>query len=673
VPNLSLADWCMRCLNIRILPRDASSGEEQQVERDRLPETGVTAQPADTQPMRIARSEAPISAEGSSRAVSVQEPSIAANLDPQPGRSSDEAEAEPPQPGEDEIVEAVRRTESWIEIGNVSATLDLRGLAVQGWLHNLPPQLEAVILDRCGLQGRLDHLPLGLRQLDVPKNVLTDLEVPQALERLTISDNQLSRLPELPETLVYLDARANPLTDIPDHWPPSLAELRLAADEAQGFGQLRSLGALPRELKLLDASRQPLERLPDDLPHGLTELFVQGCGLTSLPQLPPHLLMIDLTNNRLTDIPLHLLELSPDCEIFLHGNPLSQQAADDLWDVTNDPAYSGPQIHFDWDADSEASVGSWSFDEDEPQGPRSFQQAVTDWLGDDSETTQMWDDLADETGAADFARFLDRLRQTVNSGDPAFLDSVVNWLREVATNPRLRVHSFLVASDAATTCEDRVLLTWNAMQTARLTTHVENGVYDKRLPELIPLARGMFRLTALEKIAREKAREMQAARPLDDDEVDEIEVYLAFQVQLREQLELPLATRTMAFFRVSGVTDDELQAAARRVLIEEDAQFVDFLSTGWQPWEAVVQRLDEAAYVDAQEQLIEALDGEFRERLERRLAEANLSGDADAERAAGAQVSAELANEIKGRLTRKVLANSGLESLLDPPPARGAD
>jgi hypothetical protein len=113
MPNLSIADWCMRCLNIRILPRDASSGEEQQVERDRLPETGVTAQPADTQPMRIARSEAPISAEGSSRAVSVQEPSIAANLDPQPGRSSDEAEAEPPQPGEDAIVEAEVAPENW--------------------------------------------------------------------------------------------------------------------------------------------------------------------------------------------------------------------------------------------------------------------------------------------------------------------------------------------------------------------------------------------------------------------------------------------------------------------------------------------------------------------------------------------------------------------------------
>jgi hypothetical protein len=260
------------------------------------------------------------------------------------------------------------------------------------------------------------------------------------------------------------------------------------------------------------------------------------------------------------------------------------------------------------------------------------------------------------------------MRQTVNFTDQAFRESVAEWLGQVAAEPRLRELSFLVAAGAATTCEDRVTLTWNAMQTARLTTDVEKGEYDRRLPELIPLARSMFRLNALEKIARQKAKALEDALPPNSThEVDEIEVYLALQVKLREQLALPFATQDMRWFKFAELTPEDLQAAEKQVLAEEAEQFVDFLSTEWQPWEAVVQQLDKAAHQDTQDELIDALDGEFQIRLERRLAQENLSGDPDAERIAGAQITAELAREIKGRLTHKVLADRGLAGLLDPP------
>jgi hypothetical protein len=302
-------------------------------------------------------------------------------------------------------------------------------------------------------------------------------------------------------------------------------------------------------------------------------------------------------------------------------------------------------------------------DEGEAQtAARPLNEAVADWLGDDdTEAVAAWQGFAEEDGAPEYARFLDRLRGTVSYANPEFQQAVVEDLRQAAARPGLRQKYFQQAFGATETCEDRVTLTWNGMQTARLTDDVEDGAYDDRLDELVLEARHLFRLDALDRIAREKVESLHF--------VDEIEVYLAYQVKLRERLDLQLVAPDMRYFGVSHVTEDDLDAAEARVRTGEAAEFADYLATRWQPWETVVSRIDPEAYEAMQERLVEAMGEAFQTRLTQRLAAESLTGDADAERELGAQVRDELAREIKGELMRQVLRDKGLVGLLDAPAA----
>lgn len=267
-------------------------------------------------------------------------------------------------------------------------------------------------------------------------------------------------------------------------------------------------------------------------------------------------------------------------------------------------------------------------------------------------TSRLWAGFAAEPGATAFARFLNRLRDTVNFSNPQFQRGVVRWLSHLEANPRLRSETFALSEGATATCEDRVSHTFNAMRQLHLASDVARGTFDQRLPQLLNVARGMFRLDQLEIIAREHA----AATP----GVDQIEVYLAYQVMLRQRLALPLDTADMRYAGLSGVTSAHLDRAQARVLDAERRGFANYLSSDWQPWQAVLQRLAPEQHAQAQGELIDAMGDEFSNRLTARLHEAGLENDSDAQRIVGPQVQAEIAHEINGRVTRDFLASRGL-------------
>ncbi|MGN8544616.1 NEL-type E3 ubiquitin ligase domain-containing protein [Bradyrhizobium sp. 13971] len=60
--------------------------------------------------------------------------------------------------------------------------------------------------------------------------------------------------------------------------------------------------------------------------------------------------------------------------------------------------------------------------------------------------------------------------------------------------------------------------------------------------------------------------------------VDEIEVYLAYQVKLRDRLDLQLIAPDMRFYEVSYVTEHDLTAAETQVRNQEEAGFADYLA-----------------------------------------------------------------------------------------------
>ncbi|WFU54603.1 NEL-type E3 ubiquitin ligase domain-containing protein [Bradyrhizobium pachyrhizi] len=495
--------------------------------------------------------------------------------------------------------QAVRQIRAWRESADVSVPLplNLSSLSLTTLPTALPPHLQQLDVSR----NRLTHLPAAL---------------PAELWDLNADENLLTSLPEsLPAGLQQLHLNSNRLTHLPDTLPPRLLRLY--------------------------ASGNRLTNVPDTLPPGLLRLYVSNNQLASLPGvLPAGLRQLGVAGNRLTSLPETLLsQLGSACRVELAGNPLSERVRTSLATALNAPGYSGPRVFFSMDEGTASA----------PACPLS--EVVADWT--ESEPAFSWQNFAGEAGASEYAVFLDRLRKTVSYANPEFRKLVADDLRQAAIRPGLRQQYFQLAFGASETCEDRITLTWNSMQTARVNADVEEGAYDNRLGELVDQARVLFRLGALERIARQKVGSLQF--------VDEIEVYLAYQVKLRERLDLRLIAPEMRFFKVSYVTEEDLAVAETLVRNEEATGFADHLATRWQPWETVVSRIAPEAHAQMQDRLIEAMDEDFQSRLAQRLADHDLTGDSDAELRLGAKIRDEIACEIKSALMHQVLADHGLE------------
>jgi len=295
----------------------------------------------------------------------------------------------------------------------------------------------------------------------------------------------------------------------------------------------------------------------------------------------------------------------------------------------------------------------------------SLNRAVAAWLPPHTNmasSSNSWNTFGSEPGAAQFAQFLNRLRETVNANDPAFQRSVARWLTQLEADPSLRESTFATSVGATESCEDRISLTYNTMRKLSMAAEVSSGKYDQRLPELLTLARGMFRLEQLEHIARETTAELVQAR--GGHPVDEIEVYLGYQVMLRDPLALPVETSSMAFFRCSGLTQQHLYQAQARVQQAERTEFANYLSTNFTPWREVIQRLAPQLHEQAQDQLIEAMGDEFNRRLDQQLKALRLLNDPDAEREIGVQVLKQIEQEVYGQLTLDFLASQRMLNLL---------
>ncbi|WP_245476710.1 NEL-type E3 ubiquitin ligase domain-containing protein [Bradyrhizobium sp. Leo170] len=340
----------------------------------------------------------------------------------------------------------------------------------------------------------------------------------------------------------------------------------------------------------------------------------------------------------MTSLPETLLtQLGSGRLVDLDDNPLPARVRTNLTAATKAEGYAGPNVFFS-DPDETAQDRA-----------RPLAEAVADWL-DEPDAAAIWRSFADEPGAEEYSRFLDRLRDTVNYD--AFRQAVAEDLRQAPGRPTLREQYFQAAVAANESCEDRIKLNWNGMHTARVNADVLGGAYNEHLDKLLQQGRFMFRVVALEGIAREKVTSL----PL----VDEIEVYLAYQAKLREPLELGHIAPDMRFVGVSYVTEDDLAAAKTSVRNQEAAEFADFLATRWQPWDTLVSRIAPEAYT--------AMEGRMGEELESRLAQrlADHQPTSDAEPPLRARIRNEIVREIKGELMQKVLAEHGLERLLLP-------
>ncbi|EBY0912900.1 SPI-2 type III secretion system effector E3 ubiquitin transferase SspH2, partial [Salmonella enterica subsp. enterica serovar Bispebjerg] len=494
---------------------------------------------------------------------------------------------------------------------------ELRTLEVSGNQLTSLPVLPPGLLELSIFSNPLTHLPAlpsGLCKLWIFGNQLTSLPVlPPGLQELSVSDNQLASLPALPSELCKLWAYNNQLTSLPT-LPSGLQELSVSDN------QLASLPTLPSELYKLWAYNNRLTSLPA-LPSGLKELIVSGNRLTSLPMLPSGLLSLSVYRNQLTRLPESLIHLSSETTVNLEGNPLSERTLQALREITSAPGYSGPIIRFDM---AGASA---------PRETRALHLAAADWLvparKGEPAPADRWHMFGQEDNADAFSLFLDRLSETENFiKDAGFKAQISSWLAQLAEDEALRANTFAMATEATSSCEDRVTFFLHQMKNVQLVHNAEKGQYDNDLAALVATGREMFRLGKLEQIAREKVRTLAL--------VDEIEVWLAYQNKLKKSLGLTSVTSEMRFFDVSGVTVTDLQDAELQVKAAEKSEFREWILQ-WGPLHRVLERKAPERVNALREKQISDYEETYRMLSDTELRPSGLVGNTDAERTIGAR------------------------------------
>ncbi|EPR2277008.1 SPI-2 type III secretion system effector E3 ubiquitin transferase SspH2 [Salmonella enterica subsp. enterica serovar Newport] len=514
---------------------------------------------------------------------------------------------------------------------------ELRTLEVSGNQLTSLPVLPPGLLELSIFSNPLTHLPAlpsGLCKLWIFGNQLTSLPVlPPGLQELSVSDNQLASLPALPSELCKLWAYNNQLTSLPT-LPSGLQELSVSDNQLASLptlpselyklwaynNRLTSLPALPSGLKELIVSGNRLTSLPV-LPSELKELMVSGNRLTSLPMLPSGLLSLSVYRNQLTRLPESLIHLSSETTVNLEGNPLSERTLQALREITSAPGYSGPIIQFDM---AGASA---------PRETRALHLAAADWLvparAGEPAPADRWHMFGQEDNADAFSLFLDRLSETENFiKDAGFKAQISSWLAQLAEDEALRANTFAMATEATSSCEDRVTFFLHQMKNVQLVHNAEKGQYDNDLAALVATGREMFRLGKLEQIAREKVRTLAL--------VDEIEVWLAYQNKLKKSLGLTSVTAEMRFFDVSGVTVTDLQDAELQVKAAEKSEFREWILQ-WGPLHRVLERKAPERVNALREKQISDYEETYRMLSDTELRPSGLVGNTDAERTIGAR------------------------------------
>ncbi|ELR5960526.1 E3 ubiquitin--protein ligase, partial [Salmonella enterica] len=506
---------------------------------------------------------------------------------------------------------AIQKMRACLNNGNAVLNVGESGLTTLP--DCLPAHITTLVIPDNNLTS-LPALPPGLQELIVSNNPLTSLPVlPPGLRELEVFGNPLTHLPALPSGLCKLWVFGNQLTSLPT-LPPGLQDLSVSDN------QLASLPALPSELGKLWAYNNRLTRLPA-LPSGLKELIVSGNRLTSLPALPSELEELMVSGNRLTRLPESITGLSSEATVNLEGNPLSERTLQALQNITSAPGYSGPRIRFDM-------AGPYA-----PREVRALHLAVADWLTPAREgepaPAGRWHMFGQEDNAAAFSLFLDRLSETENFiKDAGFKAQISSWLAHLAEDEELRANTFALATEATSSCEDRITFFLHQMKNVQLVHNAEKGEYDNNLAALVATGREMFRLGKLEQIAREKVRTLAL--------VDELEVWLAYQNKLKKSLGLTSVTAEMRFFDVSGVTVTDLQAAELQVKAAEKSEFREWILQ-WGPLHSVLERKAPERVNALREKQISDYEETYRMLSDTELKPSGLVGNTDAERTIGAR------------------------------------
>ncbi|WP_369987164.1 NEL-type E3 ubiquitin ligase domain-containing protein [Pseudomonas xanthosomatis] len=409
--------------------------------------------------------------------------------------------------------------------------------------------------------GSLPALPAGLRFQHITELTLRDMALeaisPEFFQHfpnlrvLNLRHNRLGRFPEGLEQLTQLqDLR--------------LGDNRIVLDAA-GQGRLDQLSGLQR----LDLGHNPLGLRPDFARlRRLRQFSLRACALDEVPAdalRPPLLERGDLRDNQIQHLePTLLAEPQQRLQrLALHDNPLAPQSAERL--AAAQPASQGAAGHahvVDDDATLQRLLGGLL------DRRRAGHRAS-------------WQSLRQAPGGEDFFRFLGDLAQSVEfrQAPGAWRDRVWQVVECCEQNEQVREAVFQQAAGPGS-CADRLLLVFSALESRARVIRRTAGLSGAALErELLLEGRAMYRLDQVQRLASEHYRQAeqgwraaQASAPGQFTAPDDVEIFLAYRINLAERLGLPDQPASMRYAHASGVTQAHVDAARRLVLAEETPQ-----------------------------------------------------------------------------------------------------
>ncbi|XP_044734389.1 E3 ubiquitin-protein ligase SlrP-like [Chrysoperla carnea] len=537
--------------------------------------------------------------------------------------------------------------------------------------NNLPKSLRSIFADNNEIKFLPKTLPEMLNEISIRCNQLTCLpeQLPKSLERLYMSSNKITEPKFDFESIIELDIENNGIETIPeDNFNlPKLQKLFVSDNKLKMLPK-----NLPETLECLYACNNEFTEILTDLPKSLRNLDLDGNNITTLSaKLPPNLERLSLNFNKFTEIPTELpesldslclsnnliaevssnIENIPNATIYLEENPLSETSLEYLRQLIR--TTSRQNVWFD--GSHEYYV---NFVETRP-----LIEEIPNWL--DTELIHpYWSTISEEITTRPFSRLLYRIRQTPNFEVAQFKEDMSKWLcllgEDNNSKQKLREKIFLVAAEANESCDHRVGWSLNQMKILSIAQEVELGKYDNKMDELIRLARGMYRLNILDQISRQTVRNLENA-------CDEIEIYLEYQIRLREVFDLPIGTSKMNEHYSFVLPDEDIERAVKEIVNKERIEFIDYLLLDWQPWKEVLKRWNYDQFVKCENDIRN--EEFFKQTLDKRkmeyLLETNMSDELplDVEIQLGSQVQRQIEKDIWLKLTNEFLESKNLGNI----------
>lgn len=452
-------------------------------------------------------------------------------------------------------------------------------------LIDVPTDTLGMRLNLSGIEaGALPELPLDADFSHIYELNLSSMALEQLPSRFLGCFTRLRRL--------IIDN--NRLTTLPAGLPglADLCEVRLRGNQIRLTAPAAVLLSNLRRLRLLDLSDNPLGLISLHFRQlsPLVELNLRRCQLRTVPaglEWCGFLEVADLRDNQLAALPQAILDAPASMRraLLLDGNPLPEGVRQAL--SLPDPAAASAR--------------------------RSRALLVrTQWLSglDVSERERrglLWDRLRGEPDSGDFFDLLDELTETSDfeHARSDLRQRVGEMLEALGSDSQLRVEVFSLAGSPRT-CVDSVASCFSTLEVRVLMARtLQRHAPGEGMQARLDLARRLFRLDRVEQFANGDI----AARLRAGENVDEIEVSLAYRTGLAQRLQLPGQPRTLQFELLAGVTRSRLDQAARAVQQAEASDaFAEYVAQR-DFWREYLRSANPQRFEEVEQHFWERLDG----------------------------------------------------------------